>query len=376
MLSEPRFPNAPRQIGRDWILAAAMATSTIIEVALRADSSNPVVAFLLMSVLIASVLRRRTNPLLGVLASFGAVILLNLIIVATGDSYVGPYNATWILILGYSLVRWGSGAEITAGLGVMILTLAVGTYVSYSGLGDAIGGATFLLLPAALGATVRALLTLRAQQVERIKLEERAEIARELHDTVAHHVSAIAISAQAGRLMAASNSVEEAAEALEVIEKEASETLLEMRSIVGLLRQHESDSMDVQPSISNLSQLSNPASDKSLLVEFELSGDLASISDPTSAVVFRLVQEAITNANRHALNASAVHVRVHGGSKVIQLKISDDGDIRGYKRHSPGYGLIGMKERVTLLGGSFLAGPGTHHGWMVQADLPRDIDPS
>lgn len=371
--SEPRFPGAPRRVWRDWLLVGAIAVTVVIETLVRSDLFAFPATILAVAVLALSILWRRTNPLTSVVASFGAIILIDFAAMATNNTPDGPYSAVWILVLSYSLFRWGSGREVAIGFGVMLLTVAVGTIADFTGIGDAVGGTIFLLFPAALGASIRLQRTARTQQTERIKLEERAQIARELHDTVAHHVSAIAIQAQAGRSLAKSDSLDGAANALEAIEEEASRTLLEMRSMIGILRRGGSDAaLTSEHGIIGLDQLATIGSDNTLRVTIGLSGQLDSVSDQVSNAVFRLAQESITNATRHSRDASVVDVRLHGDSDIIRLTVSDDGAAISGDSRPPGYGLIGMNERVNLLGGSFDAGPGAERGWLVRAELPRN----
>ena len=118
----------------------------------------------------------------------------------------------------------------------MLIGFAASVLTDDTGLTDIIGGAAVLLFAAALGVAVRYRSTAREQLIERAKLTERELLARELHDTVAHHVSAIAIQAQAGLFLVRSGSSDGATDALEIIDREAAQTLAEMRTMVGALR--------------------------------------------------------------------------------------------------------------------------------------------
>jgi signal transduction histidine kinase len=102
-----------------------------------------------------------------------------------------------------------------------------------------------------------------------------------------------------------------------------------------------------------------------------LVGDLDVMSPTVAAATFRLAQESVTNAMRHARNATRIDVRVSGDGEVLRLTVVDDGDVVASDRISWGYGIVGMTERATLLGGSLTAGPGRERGWSVQAVLPR-----
>jgi len=224
----------------------------------------------------------------------------------------------------------------------------------------------------AMGWAVRSQHGARERGLEQVKSEERVLLARELHDTVAHHVSAIAVQAQAGRALAAT-SPSSPLEALEVIEVEASRTLAEMRAIVRVLRNEAPADYAPQPGVADLERLAG-ASPTGPRVEVRVSGDLAALPRTIDAAVFRIAQEAVTNALRHARNATLVDVRVAGDQSTVSLAVRDDGDAgRGDPDPDAGFGLAGMVERALLLGGTCRAGPCPGGGWAVVATLPRPV---
>ncbi len=106
-------------------------------------------------------------------------------------------------------------------------------------------------------------------------------------------------------------------------------------------------------------------------VEVELSGELDEFGPSVETAIYRIAQESITNAVRHARQATRVAVVVAGEKDCVRLTISDDGDTDSVPRNPLGYGLVGMTERAMLLGGSFEAGPGPDRGWSVVAVLPK-----
>src|SRR5699024_6698717 len=144
------------------------------------------------------------------------------------------FSSVYYLLLPYALFRWGSGREAVGGLVVIVLAAVLGVLRDTASAGDAIGGTAVLLSTVAIGVAVRAQHGARDRLLEQAKSEERVQLARELHDTVAHHVSAIAIQAQAGRALAATDPAASGG-VLEVIEQEASRTLAEMRAMVRVL---------------------------------------------------------------------------------------------------------------------------------------------
>ncbi|MFI5427654.1 sensor histidine kinase [Aeromicrobium sp. UC242_57] len=108
------------------------------------------------------------------------------------------------------------------------------------------------------------------------------------------------------------------------------------------------------------------------LVQLRRTGDLEGLSQPVQVAVYRLCQESVTNAIRHALNATRVSVEVAGDSDVVRLRVHDDGEA-ARPSTTVGYGLLGMAERAKLLGGSCQAGPDPAGGWTVEATLPREV---
>lgn len=194
----------------------------------------------------------------------------------------------------------------------------------------------------------------RARELDQVKLVERERLARDLHDTVAHHVSAMAIRAQAG-LAKAKTDPGAAADALQVIEAEASRTLAEMRSLVRMLRH--SDNGDSAATASKLRSLAGRER-AGPPVDVRISGDLDALPAPVGTALYRLAQESVTNARKHARHATRIEVRVDVAETNVRLQVSDDGDTAPTGPPGPpGYGLLGMRERAGLLGGTCEAGP-------------------
>ena len=185
------------------------------------------------------------------------------------------------------------------------------------GLAGKVGGYAFFLSAAALGAAVRYRANIRFRDIDQAKAREREQLARELHDTVAHHVSGIAIQAQAGRAIAASHP-ERAVEALAVIEDAATRTLTELRAIVGVLRASQDTEFAPQPGVAEVEQLATDGQTRPC-VEVTLSGEFDDLSPAVGAAIYRLAQESITNARRHARHATQVTVAVTGDADQVRL---------------------------------------------------------
>jgi signal transduction histidine kinase len=273
-----------------------------------------------------------------------------------------------VLLFPYSLMRWASGKESIAGLLLVWATYLTAIHEAVD-LSEVIGGAVVLAIPAILGAEVRSWSGRRRRERGQIRLKERELLARDLHDTVAHHVSAIAIQAQAGKELAKTDP-EAALATLSVIEGEASRTLHEMRTMVGALRDGEEPELAPPRGVADLHRLADTAGDAPP-VSVELIGEFNDVQPAVDSALYRLAQESITNAIRHARAASRVEVKVVEQPRSVMLTVVDDGE-PSLMPAEAGYGIIGMEERTKLLGGSFKAGPAPGKGWRVVAVLPKN----
>lgn len=368
--AEPRAADTPERVWRDWVLVGALMVTALLEGALREDVTwRPFVTIVAVG-LAPVLLWRRTHPLVCVVVGFGTGMALGLASLLGGVPSVGLDTMIYVLVLVYALVRWGSGREIAIGLTVVLVAAVFAIATDYTGPAEVIGGFAVLAAAAAGGAAFRYRAESRRRAVDQIRSQERVGLARELHDTVAHHVSAIAVQAQAGRTMAGKRP-EAALEALSVIEGEASRTLAEMRAMVRVLRDGAPAEYAPQPGVADLVSLARR--DPVPVVDVELAGDLAGLRLQVDAAVYRLAQEALTNALRHARNASRVEIRVVEGAGRLRLRVTDDGQIDPVRPATDGFGLLGMTERVQLLGGTLRAGPAPGGGWAVDAELPTEI---
>lgn len=381
--AEPRVPDAPRRVWRDWALVAVLVPAIVLEGVLREDLVWRVPSVAVALAMVPLLLWRRTYPLASIAAGFGLLTVVNAAALIRGDDWRGLDTAVVVVTLVYSLLRWASGRHAVFGLAIVALPLlllagdAVLTDDSATdevAIGELGQGALFLLLVATVGATVRYAGKARRREIDQGKLREREQLARELHDTVAHHVSAIAIRAQAGRVVAATEPAA-AIEALAVIEQEASRTLAEMRTMVSALRQGEAPDLAPPRGVAEVGELATSAGER-LRVDVELSGDLDDLRPSVDAAIFRLAQESITNAVRHARHATRVQVAVRGEPDCVRMTVHDDGEPGPFDpRTATGFGLVGMAERAKLLGGTLEAGPDRTRGWIVTAVVPRSAHP-
>ncbi|MGF1509481.1 MAG: sensor histidine kinase [Myxococcota bacterium] len=367
------LPPRPTPSVGDQVLVALLLLLALTEGFARPDLAWRPLAVVLAVGTVASLLWRRSHPFTLVVMDFGLHHSVRFAASLANVPWSSLFTSICLVLLPYSLVRRSSSWQIAVGLAVMLLGPAM--MVQRERVPEAVAATVLLLLPAMLGAVVRLRASARQREIERAKHLEREQLARELHDTVAHHVSAIVVQAQAGRTLS-SDHREPAARALEVIEEAAARALGDMRSLVRTLRYEEQPQMAPLPVLSDLKRLARNATDD-LPVEVQLSGDLEALEPTIAAAMYRLVQESITNAIRHARGATHIAVSIVGEKDVVRLVIRDDGRLRHFEEaRASGFGLAGMAERASLLGGTFRAGPNPERGWTVEAVLPRKGAPS
>jgi signal transduction histidine kinase len=200
---------------------------------------------------------------------------------------------------------------------------------------------------------------------------ERARIARELHDVVAHHVSAIAVQAESARLTI-EGLPEEGRAQLEAIGQTARDALTEMRRLLGVLREDAGDgtARDPQPSLARLDELVDTARAAGTPVTLTLEGSVTPLSPGVDLCAYRILQEALTNARRHAPGA-AVEIEIEYAPAALRLHVRDHGP-GVVSPHADGHGLLGMHERAIMVGGSLTAAPADGGGFAIDAVLPID----
>ncbi len=199
--------------------------------------------------------------------------------------------------------------------------------------------------------------------------DERARIARELHDVVGHSVSVMTVQASAVRRLLRPEQQRER-EALLVVERTGREALAEMRRMVGVLRRpEEAPALAPQPSLESLEKLVDQAREAGLPVELRIEGDAVQLPAGVDLTAYRLVQEGLTNALKHA-GARRAEVLVRYGDEQVEVTVSDDGRGRGDGDGGGGHGLVGMRERVSVYGGELEAGPRPEGGFRLRARLP------
>jgi signal transduction histidine kinase len=208
----------------------------------------------------------------------------------------------------------------------------------------------------------------REEQALLAVADERARIARELHDIVGHSVSVMTVQTAGVRSLLRPHQERER-EALQIVEQTGREALAEMRRLVGVLRRpEEAPALAPQPSLEHLDKLVEQAREAGLPVKLTVEGDPVELPAGLDLTAYRLVQEGLTNALKHA-NAHRAEVLVRYDNGHVELTVSDDGTGDG-GGESGGHGLVGMRERIAVYGGELEAGQQPQGGYCLHARLP------
>ncbi len=328
---------------------AAGATVCVIALVRRRDRSRAAVAGLAVAAAAILVTRFVHLP-----AEPSPVMVLGLSVLVGSAIRALPVPSACAVAAG--------GFAVVAGTLLVVLT-------SSSRLAVAVLSAMgwFAALVAGLG--LRLLESRRRATAEKVRRSERLELARELHDVVAHHITSIVLQAQAARLVARRHP-EKVDGSLAGIEAAGSDALAATRRVVGLLR----DADDALPAVSVPERLSE------LIRRFDGDGPTVRLRLPegepvwppeVTSTVYRVVQESLTNVSRHAPHACSVTVSIAHDQGTVTVEVADDAPRVPARYHRRGgYGLVGMRERLEALGGTLYAGPRHGAGWSVLATLP------
>ncbi|WP_083501919.1 sensor histidine kinase [Sphaerimonospora mesophila] len=373
--------SAPRALTRspqgiDAILAALFCGASLAQVVVAPIASLPVSVLVAVGSTVPLAWRRR-HPVIAALA--GSLIWL---VPTHGFLFLGYVIA---VLLYYSV-----GTQVAA-LGATVATAvtgsvtgAVATLLGPEPFGAVFGAVLAVAAPTAIGRLVahqRAQTTrmkelaedLRRERAgaERVAVaEERARIARELHDVIGHDVSVIALQADAAE--AAIEKAPQLAKApIAAIRESAGEALSEMRRVLGALRQDgDEHGPHPQPGVQDLTRLVDRARASGMQVDMVVSGTPRPTPSSVQLAAYRLGQEALTNARKHAPGAPVL-LEVLWGKETLRLRVTDSGPGPVPQAHT-GYGLIGIRERTRLLGGDLRTGQAPGGGFELMAELPLD----
>ena len=199
--------------------------------------------------------------------------------------------------------------------------------------------------------------------------EERARIARELHDVVAHAVSVMVLQVGAVRHRLPPSLTEDK-DALTDVEKAGRAALAEMRTLLGAMHDGEDAALAPQPALDGLDALAEQVSRAGLPVRLQVEGDAVPLPRAVELSAYRIVQEGLTNSLKHA-NASRADVTVRYGTEDLELEVRDNGS-GASSSDGLGHGLVGVRERVKIYGGEMSAGPGQEGGFVLTARLPLE----
>jgi signal transduction histidine kinase len=363
-----RYPNASQVA-----LAAAVALLCVPQLITRDDQRFGVLVFA-VSLSLPLVWRRR-HPTL-VFAVLAAVAFVQWLVQINVHADVALLIALYTVAANESRVRAVAAAAILE-LGAVLVA------VSDSGFREFVGLSALSVAAGVLGTSVRnrrALLASLEDRAARLELErdqqgliaaaaERARIAREMHDIVAHNLT-VMIALADGAVFAAERTPEKATSAMETVSLTGRQALAEMRRLLGVLRDDEKSSTLVpQPGLPQIDQLVDQVRAAGLPVTLEVAGDGRALPAGAQLTVFRLVQESLTNCLKHAGASAVARVRLRYAADSVDVEITDNGPGRARPADSSGRGLDGMRERAAVYAGTVEAGPRANGGWRVHARL-------
>ena len=370
-----------------WVVDAIMATAFLV-IALIAHfgsekpsatyhDPNALSVLLTIGVAVPYYFRRHA-PVPVLLISEACVVALTAGKYQTG---AGPF----ILLVGvYTVAAWCSARERAIGVVAVLIGLTVVAIVGIPGANDVDLAFNFIIFAAAylFGSTVRnrrlyseqlearadALERERNEETRRALAEERLRIAQELHDVVAHSMGVIAVQAGVGAHVI-DTEPDEAKKSLEAIAQTSRSTLAEIRRLLGVLREDEGVSYAPAPGLADLDKLVRDVESAGVHADVRVDGTETPLPPGVDFTAYRIVQEGLTNVLKHAGRATATVV-IGYEDTALRLEILDDGRGVNGQATAGGHGLIGMRERVGVYGGSFEAGPRTGGGYRVAVRLP------
>jgi len=358
----------PPANGYDFALVVLLVVASAMEIVFlpfdywQASIVPTAVAYLLVPF-------RRQKPLATLVVAFVAQFATDVVMAARDELAQTTWgHAIAAFVLVYALFRWSRPRHILLGSTSVVAVIYASEQIVAGGEGRSASEVALFMIPFLLLAMFALAMRYRARLAEnyaaRQRLEERQLIARELHDAVAHHVSAIAVQAQAAQFVAESNP-HATVQAIGHIEAIANQAIDEMRRMVGVLRSDDDDLPAVAST--SLLDLVEPNSRSAVILTGQ--SDLSSLPTSVASAVYRIAQESITNARRHSRGLSTIVVDLSVDGHHARLDVINDGTP---VRRIPGngFGVVGMTERVQTLDGAIDIGPTKGGGWKVRASIP------
>jgi len=362
----------------DSLLAVSLVALLVVQVwTLSVSPTDKVVTTACGLAIVVPLARRARTPLVLIAVLIATAIVGNWLPKPVTDVEAFGFI---VLVALYSAGAHTTGRQAWIGGGAAVLFAVVALIEDPQGV--YLGGVLFFTLlfgaPWLAGMVVQRRRTSEARMrherdaAEAAIVEERARIARELHDVVAHAISVIVLQARGGRRLLDSEP-EETRGALDTIERTGQQALVEMRRLVGLLRESDEElTLAPQPTLSQLDHLVTQVRAAGLPVEVSIEGSPVELPPGVDLSAYRIVQEALTNALKHA-GPTRARVTIHYRSDGLDVDVADDGiggGNGGNGGNGAGFGLAGIRERVSFVGGELDAGPRPGGGFAVHARLP------
>ena len=362
----------------DTVLAVAIfLLVTLVEfvepnddVALRAIGDLSIGALVVISVACGALAWRRSQPVVVLGVTLAAVVL------ETVFDYPKLIGFVMLVAL-YSAGRYVIEDRLSyVALGATLATISLTTLITGSSVAELVFGFLFVSVLWYVGRRVRLRGELAARyereqaaEARRAVVDERTRIARELHDVVAHRVTLMTVQAGAAKTVAAEDP-EGALRAMEAVEQAGRQALGELRHLLGVLRpEAEGDGLGPQPGLADVPQLVEQFETAGLAVSLTTEGDLRDLPTRVGLSAYRIVQESLTNVLKHAGTGASAEVRLSTDNHGVAIEVLDNGDGATILLSS-GHGIVGMRERALLLGGSLDAGPRPGGGFQIVAYLP------
>lgn len=354
----------------DLALAPLLVLGLVLQAALLPDIDDRWLVGGTGSVVCAGVAVRRRHPMI---VGFGTQLLMS---ITHPDLPVpaGPVTIAWFCAL-YALAVWTSNAWFVISV-VFVVLANGGTDLLHPqdapGVEFGVGAAaTLLLVRLAVGGRDRQLVLAQRERdvaAREAVVEERARIARELHDVIAHHVSTMVVQAGAERRLQPADR-DETREVLGTIERVGRSALTEMRRMVAMLRQDPAEDLSPQPTLRDVSELVDQMRAAGLGVELHEHGEPRELPVGLELSAYRILQESLTNALKHG-GPTGVRIDIRFEPDALELSVRDHGRRPAAAVEGGGHGLVGMRERVAMYGGRIEAGPHRDGGYAVRVLLP------
>jgi signal transduction histidine kinase len=368
----PLLSRTPRkQVVLDWLVAVALAAVGLADLyAMRFIDPLWLGSVVTLATFLPLGLRR-SYPL----ATLTAVIVGSLVLIfvlqdpGTTGEYTFEVFLSWLLV-SYSTAAHTSGRRYLIGVTIALTSALVWVGVALPAGRDP-GNVVprWRLLVDELAERTDELEREREHRAAAAVAEERGRIARELHDVVAHNVSVMVVQAQAGPLLL--GAPERASAAFRAIEATGKDALLELRRLLGILRTESPDLViGPQPGLEAVADLAAHVRAAGLPTKVHIEGEPVPLPAGVDLAAYRIVQEALTNALRHAGRPARARITVRYRPASLEVEIVDDGNGATANGSTSGNGLIGMRERATLYGGTLYAGRSEEGGYAVRAVLP------